>query len=153
MDSRRDSDKFRGIYNEKSRDECEQIRRSNNLVVSGNLTRADQFFLETQIDESKRCFTVSTMMLNKSKFAVATAKHYRDWNADENYVQKSTLTKILIPERYIGARANFAEDTTILKLASHFEITVQVHSVGMDNERKHLQAGRPKWKCEIWVIN
>ncbi|XP_043584684.1 modular serine protease-like isoform X2 [Bombus pyrosoma] len=124
-----------GIYRKNSANEYEQICGgtliSNNLVVSA----AHCFYDE-----------VYNTVLDKSKYAVATGKHYRDWNADENYEQKSMLAEILTPERYIGARGNFAQDIALLKLTSSFELTAQVRPICMDwdnmYERKQLQVGQ-----------
>ncbi|XP_060818464.1 modular serine protease-like isoform X1 [Bombus pascuorum] len=124
-----------GIYRKNSANEYEQICGgtliSNNLVVSA----AHCFYDE-----------VYNTVLDKSKYAVATGKHYRDWNVDENYEQKSMLAEILTPERYIGARGNFAQDIALLKLTSSFELTAQVRPICMDwdniYERKQLQVGQ-----------
>ncbi|XP_071859416.1 modular serine protease-like isoform X2 [Bombus fervidus] len=124
-----------GIYRKNSANEYEQICGgtliSNNLVVSA----AHCFYDE-----------VYNTVLDKSKYAVATGKHYRDWNADENYEQKSMLAEILTPERYIGARGNFAQDIALLRLTTSFELTAQVRPICMDwdniYERKQLQVGQ-----------
>lgn len=103
------------------------------------------------------CFydEVYNTVLDKSKYAVATGKHYRDWNADENYEQKSMLAEILTPERYIGARGNFAQDIALLKLTSSFELTAQVRPICMDwdnmYERKQLQVGQ-NGKVRSWLL-
>lgn len=50
---------------------------------------------------------------------MAAGKHYRDWNAAENYVQKSSVAELLLPERYLGARANFAQDIALIDQIGH----------------------------------
>ncbi|XP_076766905.1 modular serine protease-like [Xylocopa sonorina] len=124
-----------GIYNKKRGNEYEQICGgtliSNNLVVSA----AHCFYDE-----------VYNTVYNKSKYAVAAGKHYRDWNANENYAQKSMLAQILLPERYIGARANFAQDIALLKLATPMNLTAMVRPICIDwdnaYERSQLQLGQ-----------
>ncbi|XP_076182094.1 modular serine protease-like [Ptiloglossa arizonensis] len=124
-----------GIYNKKAENEYEQICGatliSNNLAVSA----AHCFYDE-----------VYNKLFNKSHFAVAAGKHYRDWNADENYAQKSMVTEISIPERYMGARGNFAQDIALIKLATPLELTTLVRPICMDwdnvYERRQLQAGQ-----------
>ncbi|CAL7944825.1 unnamed protein product [Xylocopa violacea] len=124
-----------GIYNKKTENEYEQICGgtliSNNLVVSA----AHCFYDE-----------VYNTVYNKSRYAVAVGKHYRDWNADENYAQKSMLAEILLPERYIGARANFAQDIALLKLATPINLSAMVRPICMDwdnaYERSQLQLGQ-----------
>ena len=100
------------------------------------------------------CFynEVYNKVRDKSHFAVAAGKHYRDWNADENYVQKSSLAEITLPERYLGARGNFAQDIALIKLASPFELTALVRPICIDwdnvYERKQLQVGHSgKVRC------
>lgn len=82
---------------------------------------------------------------DKSRFSVAAGKHYRDWNAAENYVQKSSVAELLLPERYLGARANFAQDIALIKLATQFELTAMVRPICIDwdnvYEREQLQVG------------
>lgn len=92
---------------------------------------------------------------DKSSYAVAAGKHYRDWNAVENYVQKSMLTKIMLPERYIGARANFAQDIALLILSTPFELTAMVRPICIDwdnvYERRQLQVGQ-NGKVRAWLL-
>ncbi|XP_012146634.1 modular serine protease-like isoform X2 [Megachile rotundata] len=124
-----------GIYDRKSEDEFEQICGgtliSNNLVVSA----AHCFYDEAYNKPS-----------DKSQFAVAAGKRYRDWDIDENYSQKSMVDEILLPERYIGARANFAQDIAVIKLISPFELTALVRPICIDweneYERVQLQVGQ-----------
>ncbi|XP_017765289.1 PREDICTED: suppressor of tumorigenicity 14 protein homolog [Eufriesea mexicana] len=131
-----------GIYQKDSQNEYEQVCGgtlvSNNLIVSA----AHCFYDE-----------VYNTVNDKSSYAVAAGKHYRDWNAVENYVQKSMVTKIMLPERYIGARANFAEDIALLQLATPFELTAMVRPICMDwdnvYERRQLHVGQ-KGKAVGW---
>lgn len=124
-----------GIYNKKAENEYEQICGgtliSNNLVVSA----AHCFYDE-----------VYNILQNKSRYAVAAGKHYRDWDAVENYVQKSMVDDISLPERYIGARGNFAADIALLKLITPFELTALVRPICIDwekvYERTQLQVGQ-----------
>ncbi|CAK9825274.1 Modular serine protease [Anthophora retusa] len=124
-----------GIYNKKAENNYEQICGgtliSNNLVVSA----AHCFYDE-----------VYSKLNDKSRYAVAAGKHYRDWNAAENYVQKSMVAEILLPERYIGVKANFAHDIALLKLTTPFELTALVRPICIDwdnvYERRQLQMGQ-----------
>jgi len=83
---------------------------------------------------------------NASDFAVAAGKQYRDWDANEEYAQKSMVDSIRLAARYIGARGNFAEDIALLKLRTPFELTTLVRPVCMDwdniHEREQLQLGQ-----------
>jgi len=76
---------------------------------------------------------------------VAAGKHYRDWNAREKYVQKSSVESIQLGGRYQGARSNFADDIALLKLKTPFELTTLVRPVCIDwdntYEREQLQVG------------
>lgn len=77
---------------------------------------------------------------------MAAGKHYRNWNAKEEYVQKSSVESIQLGGRYMGARGNFADDISLLKLKTPFELTVLVKPVCMDwdnaYEREQLQVGQ-----------
>lgn len=43
------------------------------------------------------CNEVYNKVEDKSKSAIAVGKRYRDWNAGENYVEKSMLANISLP--------------------------------------------------------
>ncbi|XP_015438453.1 PREDICTED: suppressor of tumorigenicity 14 protein-like [Dufourea novaeangliae] len=124
-----------GIYRKRAENGYEQICGgtliSNNLVVSAAHCFYDEIYNKIQ---------------EKSKYAVAAGKHYRDWNAIENYAQKSDAAEISLPERYIGARANFAQDIALIKLANPFELTTLVRPICVDwdnvYERRQLQVGQ-----------
>ncbi|XP_011692802.1 PREDICTED: serine protease nudel-like isoform X2 [Wasmannia auropunctata] len=123
-----------GIYSKERTGEYQQICGgtliNNNLVVSA----AHCFYDE-----------VYNQMHDASKYSVAAGKHYRDWNAREKYAQKSSVESIRAPDRYQGARGNFAEDIALLKLKTPFELTSLVRPVCIDwdntHEREQLQVG------------
>ncbi|XP_034195150.2 modular serine protease isoform X1 [Osmia lignaria lignaria] len=123
-----------GIYS-KDKDEYEQICGgtliSNNLIISA----AHCFYDE-----------VYNKVNDKSQYAIAAGKHYRNWDANEQYAQKSMVKEILLPERYIGARANFAQDIALIKLITPFELTALVRPICIDwdseYERVQLQVGQ-----------
>lgn len=81
-----------------------------------------------------------------SEYAVGAGKYYRDWNANENYAQKSPVKSIQIGNRYLGFRNNFANDIALLKLERSFELTTLVRPVCIDwsNQyyREQLQQGQ-----------
>ncbi|XP_017795199.1 PREDICTED: suppressor of tumorigenicity 14 protein homolog [Habropoda laboriosa] len=124
-----------GIYNEKAKNNYEQI--CGGTLISSNL-----------VVSAAHCFydEVYGKLKDKSKYAVAAGKHYRSWDANENYVQKSMLAEISLPERYIGMKGNFAQDIALLKLKTPFELTTVVRPICIDwdnvYETRQLELGQ-----------
>lgn len=88
----------------------------------------------------------SNKLNDASNYAVAGGKHYRAWETDEQYSQKSPVEDVKLGTRYLGARGNFAEDIALVKLKKPFELTALVQPICMDwdnvYEREQLQAGQ-----------
>ncbi|EFN86495.1 Serine protease gd [Harpegnathos saltator] len=83
---------------------------------------------------------------NASSYAVVAGKHYRAWNADEQYSQKSLVENIEVGERYLGLIGNYASDIALLKLKTPFELNMLVRPICIDweiiYERALLQPGQ-----------
>ncbi|XP_072751957.1 modular serine protease-like isoform X2 [Anoplolepis gracilipes] len=123
-----------GIYF-KNTNEYEQICGgtliSSNLVISAAHCFYDEVFMRVN---------------DASNYAVAAGKYFRDWDAKEDYVQKSEVESIQTGDRYLGRNGNFADDIALLKLQSPFQLTTLVKPVCMDwnnrYEREQLQEGQ-----------
>lgn len=77
---------------------------------------------------------------------MAGGKHYRAWNVDEQYSQKSVVENIQVGGRFLGARGNFAEDIALVRLEKPLELTVLVRPICIDwdnvYEREQLRMGQ-----------
>lgn len=77
---------------------------------------------------------------------MGAGKHYRDWDAKEDFAQKSSIESIQIGKRYLGHTSNYVDDIALLKLESPFQLTTLVRPVCMDwsnqYEREQLQEGQ-----------
>ncbi|XP_012218810.1 modular serine protease isoform X2 [Linepithema humile] len=124
-----------GIYMKKSTGDYEQV--CGGTLINSNL-----------VVSAAHCFydEVFNKLHDTSKYAVAAGKHYRNWNAKEEYVQKSLVESIRSGGRYMGARGNFADDICLVKLMTPFELTVLVRPVCLDwdnaYEREQLRVGQ-----------
>jgi len=102
----------------------------------------------TRIFTAAHCFynEVYNQPRNATDYAVAAGKQYRDWDANEEYAQKSMVDSLQLATRYIGLRGNFAQDIALVKLRTPFELTTLVRPVCMDwdnvYEREQLQVGQ-----------
>lgn len=64
---------------------------------------------------------------------IAAGKYHRAYDyGNETYVQKSSVRKIDIPERYLGYRGAFAHDIALVRLETPFTINALVKPVCVD---------------------
>ncbi|XP_032685376.1 modular serine protease-like isoform X2 [Odontomachus brunneus] len=124
-----------GIYRKKRDKVYEQICAGSLVSDSLVISAAHCFY-----DEG------SNKLNDVSNYSVAGGKHYRDWDTDEQYCQKSPVEDIKLGGRYLGFRGNFAEDIALVKLKKPFELTALVRPICMDwdnvYEREQLQEGQ-----------
>ncbi|EFN86498.1 Limulus clotting factor C [Harpegnathos saltator] len=112
-----------GIYRKNANMKHEQICGgslvSNNLVVSAAHCFYDEAFGKLH---------------DASNYAVAAGKHYRAWDVNEQYTQKSLVESVKLGSRFLGARGNFAEDIALVKLKTPLELSTLVQPICMDWE-------------------
>lgn len=136
--------------------------------MSLQVSNETYFFLCARCNRTRKKINVSSIAAHcfydevynkandKSQYAIAAGKHYRNWDTNEQYAQKSMVKEILLPERYIGARANFAQDIALIKLITPFELTALVRPICIDwdsvYERVQLQVGQ-SGKVKSFNIN
>ncbi|KAL2713106.1 suppressor of tumorigenicity 14 protein, partial [Vespula squamosa] len=118
---------------------CQWIRYKIRLFFHGTLVS-----IRKQLTIVAHCFYDEGLskMKDTSSYYVAVGKYYRSWEARENYVRKALVEKIILLDRYIGARRNFAQDIVLLKSAKSFELTALVKCLDCYNiyEKKQLRA-------------
>ncbi|XP_025153751.1 limulus clotting factor C-like [Harpegnathos saltator] len=138
--------------------ECGKTTQDEKLIVNGNETKVDLFPWYVGIyqknDDAKtykhicsgtlisnnfvvsaaHCFYDETenKPYNASNYAVGAGKHYRSWDAQEQYSQKSLVEYIKLRRRYFGIRGNLAEDIALVKLQMPLDLNMLVRPICMD---------------------
>ncbi|XP_073964227.1 modular serine protease-like [Choristoneura fumiferana] len=102
----------------------------------------------TVVISAAHCFwTAAEKLASPSNYAVALGKIYRPWSeARDNETQKSDVSSLKIPERFMGEGGHFQDDIALVILSTPIVYATFIRPVCLDFDvtfdKKQLQPGK-----------